>query len=43
MYCMCIIHDACQAIITKLLKKYIEFPVGEQLIQVVDALNQNGA
>ena len=31
-----IIHDTCQAIITKLLKKYIQFPVGEQLAQVVD-------
>lgn len=31
-----IVHDTCQAIITKLLKKYIQFPVGEQLTQVVD-------
>ena len=31
-----IIHDTCQAIITKLLKKYIQLPVGEQLVQVVD-------
>ena len=31
-----IVHDTCQVIITKLLKKYIQFPVGEQLAQVVD-------
>ena len=36
---VCVIdHDTCQATITKLLKKYIQFPVGEQLAQVVDGL-----
>ena len=31
-----IVCDTCQAIITNLLKKYMQFPVGEQLAQVVD-------
>jgi len=38
-----VVHETCEAIITKLMALYISFPTGEQLSVVVQEFKDNGA